>query len=195
MEPKIERSVHKQMLKGKIKKNEVLIRYKQTTLIIKKNPENDEVISESKVHAFHDVVSQFDPHQDLLDAFNMLRKPVIDICEMGNFKAFDKYQIKGITLIGMDSDDDARVMITASKKLEHNKKPFNFNTPPATLSNMEEYSDAEKLDKFVKKVCDELWAYLDGKHAQSPQMTLEFQNGTTTNLKVMADEVEEAEAE
>lgn len=184
MEPKIDKQVHKQILKVKIKKEEVSILYTETTHITRKNPDNDEVISEDKFVTTHDVMAKFPPHKDFIDAMQMLRKPVIDICELGNFNKFADYTVKGISISGLDSEEDTRVVITASRKLEHNTKPFNFNTPPATLSNTDEYSDAEKVDKFVKKICDEAWEYLGGKHAENPQMSLEFADGSSEALKL-----------
>jgi hypothetical protein len=189
MEPKIESHVTKQILKVKIKKEEVFISFTETTHIIRKNPDTLELISEDKFVSNHDVTGRFLPHGDFTDAFKMLRKPVIDLTEQGNFNQFDRYTIKGISLSGMDSDEDARVVITASKKLEHNTKPFNFNTPAATLFNEEEYADAEKLDGFVKKICDEAWLYLGGKHSVNPQMSLEFQDGTKKTMEVKEDKL------
>lgn len=176
----------KQLLKGKIKKDRVEVLYSETITINTVNAEDQkEIIGTDKVVNFHTVLSRFLPHVDLLNAMKMLRKPVIQILEFGNFKGFEDYTIKGISLSGMEDGDDPRVVITASKKLEHQKKPFNFNTPAVTLANDDEYAGAEDLDKWVANICTEFFAFLfEGKHAESPQMKLQFADGSEEKMSV-----------
>lgn len=184
MEPITETRVSKQMQKVKIKKDVVLMEWTETTSIVQKNPDTNEVVSENKFTSKRMSEDKFLPHADFSNAMKMLRKPVIDITESGNFKDFEKYTVKGISLSGMEADDTARVVISASKKLENNNRPFNFVTPPVTLFDNNEYADAEKLDKFCKVICDEAWLYLGGKHAESPQLSLEFQDGEKKIMEV-----------
>lgn len=184
-ELKTETRTERQMLKVKFAKqgaDGVSLEFSETHFVIKKD-ESDTVVAEDKNVLTHKVDGTYQPHKDFVDAMKMLRKHIIAICEFGNFKHFEKYRVNGISLSGMDSDDDALVVISAGKELESGKV-FNFVTPATPLADNATYGDSKQLDEFCNNIVKEAWEYLNGKHAENPQLALEFANGEKVNMDV-----------
>lgn len=185
---KTETRTEKQMLKVKFEKqgaNGVYLEFTETHYVIKKD-ESDTVVAEDKNVLTHKVGGTYQPHKDFVDAMKMLRKHVIAICELGNFKNFEKYRINGITLSGMDSDDEAMVVISAGKELESGKV-FNFVTPATPLADNASYGDSKQLDEFCANITKEAWEYINGKHAENPQLSLQFEGGENVNMAVQEE--------
>lgn len=131
---------------------------------------------------------EFLPHKDFLDALKMLRKIVIDLCEFkGEWEKFNDYEVLGLSFSGMDSDDTAGVVITASKTTERTDKTFTFNTPFNLLAD-KNYGDTDKLDQYCAAVRDEFYKYLDGKHAENPQLSLQFEDGNSINMTISTND-------
>jgi hypothetical protein len=153
--------------KIKVDTDGVVIHYTETI----REKKEDEAPTENKLK--HVVDGDFLPHKDLLDAMKMLRKPMIEILELGDFKHFDGYTVTGIVLTG--SADTAKVVIVAQKEIEWSGLPLNIITPATPLYDQEEYGDSKDLDKKCAAIVAEAWAYIGGKHAANPQMAFEFQ--------------------
>lgn len=143
----------------------------------------DELVGETKNFLHHSTGGDFLPHKDFMDAMKMLRKPVIQACEWGDFKHFDKFRIYGVAFAG--ESDEATVVITYSKEIEWNGKVLPaMNTQPIPLGDNDKFDTSSQIDKFCKNIIDEAWAYLGGKHAENPQLSLEFEGGDKLKLNV-----------
>lgn len=179
-----EKTFLKQFTKIKVLEKTVEIFWDEITTIVTKEKEAGTVLGTVKKRKEKKEIDHHNrPHEDFHNALNMLRKPVIDICEFGNFKEFLQYIVQGITLIGMDSDETAGVMIHAGKAVDWSGQEFFFTTPKLRFLD-EKYSDGEKVDKYCKRICEEAQLFLDGKHAAPPQMQLEFEGGEKVDMAV-----------
>lgn len=170
----------------KVLKDHVLVDYDEIVHEIVTDKDGN-LVKEDKFRINHPIKANYPPHQDLVDAMKMLRKPVIDICGFtGEFKNFQLYTVTGISLAGMDDDETASVIITASKKVERSGQAFTLNTPSTTLSNEAKYADCAKLDEYCVAIRDQAYLYLEGKHAEVPQLTLKFEDGENMKMNVEA---------
>jgi hypothetical protein len=185
----------KQIDKIKIgQKNDIDQIYVEHTETIQVDTMDDkgEVFATKYYHRNEKKMYDFPPHKDFLDAMKMLRKLVIDLCEFkGEWDKFNDYEVVGVSFSGMDDDDSAGVIITAFKTTERTGKKLLINTP-FNLLNDPNYGDSEMLDEYCKKVRDEAYEYLGGKHAANPQLSLSFESvGDNFNISVTTDEQEE----
>lgn len=174
MNTKNKRHTTRQIDKVKItdKGTGVLIVWTETILTERKTKGSD-VLGEDRNKLEHIVTGDFAPHQDLLDAFAMLRKPVLDICELPDYGKLESYRCTGVSFSG--EQDEATVVITAVKTAGWSGKAFAFNTPATPLQDNDQYTGSELLDKFCKAIVTEAWEYVNGKHAIPAQMELELQ--------------------
>lgn len=179
----------KELQKVKILKENVTIVYIETVEIdhIQKDGEeeadDDNVVATRVYKKQHNEVQDFPPHIDFINAMKMLRKMVIDLCGFKDWENFDDYTVTGMTLTEMGSEETASVIINAQKKIGDPNQFAAIQTPTTRLLDPN-YADSEKLDTFCAKVKQEAWAYLDGKHAENPQMSLNFEDGTNTKMPV-----------
>ena len=180
---------HKSKQINKIKISEdkdVLVLYRTTILTerYEKMEDGSEGALQSEDKNFIDTphLSDYLPHKDFLDAMKMLRKPVIDICEWKDYKNFDSYGIYGVTFSG--EQDTASVIISAGKEIEWSGKVFNFTTPLTPLHDNDKFDGSKKLDEYCANIIKEAWLYVEGKHAENPQLSLQFEGGESVNLQV-----------
>lgn len=171
----------KQIDKIKVHEDGVIIDWSETIMTEQYNDAN-ELTSESKNKISHTHDANFMPHKDFMDSLKMLRKPVIDICEFGDYKNFDKYRIYGVSYSG--EQDEAQVIISFGKQVEWSGKVFNSNTPLTPLYDQDKFEGSKLVDKFCKNINEEAWKYMEGKHADNPQLSLAFESGTDMNLNV-----------
>ncbi len=175
-----ETKTNKSKLLDKIKISEdgAIVNWTETTLIEKYK--DGDLVDEERHKAKHTFESDQLAHKDLVDALKMLRKPVIEICELGDYKHFDKYRITGVNFSG--EQGNAKVIIFAGKEIEWSGQVLNFNTPLTPLYDNEKYAGAAKLDELCANVIKEAWLYIDGKCAENPQLSLEFEDGSKENI-------------
>lgn len=191
METTLQTKSEKQVHAVKILKDKVQVHYMETIHEMHFDKSNT-LVKEDKFHKWHPIEADFPPHEDFLVAMKMIRKIVIAICGWkGEFKNFDLYTVTGLHFHGMDEDETAKVVITANKKIERSKQVFTFNTPPTTLFDVKQFDDAEELDKACKVVIDEAMQYLNGKHAEPKQLSLEFESGENVTLTVQKGDEEQ----
>lgn len=177
----METKQHKSKRIEKIKMSDegTTIHWTETIMTETYNDAN-ELQSEDKNFIHHAPESDFRPHKDFMDAMKMLRKPVIDICELGDYKHFDKYRIYGVSFSG--EQDEAKVIISFGKEVDWSGLVFNSNTPLTPLYDQDKFQGAAQLDKFCAAILREAWLYIDGKHAENPQLSLSFADGSHNNL-------------
>lgn len=184
-ELKIITRTEKQMLKVKFEdqgNDGVTLVWNETHFVTKKD-EKDEVVAEDKNIISHSITGDYRPHKDFVDAMKMLRKHVIGICEIGNFKNFEKIRINGISLSNIEDEEKAKVIISAGKELETGDV-WNFVTPGVQLADNPKYGDSKQLDEFCNTIVKEAWEYISGKHAENPQLSLQFENGEHEHMTV-----------
>lgn len=172
-----------------LSKGKVVISTTETILVETYDKDDvnfENLLSEKKNFINHNYTADYLPHEDFVNAMKMLRKPVIDIMELKDYKKFDQYQILGIQLNG--EKDDSKVIIIYQKHLEWCHKPSPaYATVPVPLYDQEHYSGSKQLDGFCSAIVKEAWAYMKGKHAFEPQLTLEFASGEKMDMKLTVE--------
>jgi len=176
----------KQTDKIKVSDEGVIITWLETVLTEKYNVADKQLISEDKNKIKHIHDGNFLPHKDFLDAMKMLRKPVIDICELGKYDQFDRIRIYGVSFSG--EQDEAKVVITYGKEVEWSGQVWISNTPLTPLYDQDKFTGSKNLDKCCAAILKEAQLYMDGKHAENPQLSLSFENGEKVELPVKTGE-------
>ncbi len=183
----------KNISKVNITDKRVLIEIIETVTIRHYTREDDVVEEEEELFKTeiykkkHKYEHTFSPHIDFLNSLKMLRKLAIDLCEFRDFENFERYQVIGVTFSGMDSDDEAGVIISCIKTTERTNEKFEFDTP-FNLLNDPNYADTDKLDNYCAVIRDESYQYLSGKHAENPQLSLQFESGESVQMKIVDNE-------
>jgi hypothetical protein len=166
--------------KVKVSDEGVIIEYTET--VVTETWEGDQLVGEDKNRTKKRHDSDFRPHKDFVAAMKMLRKPVIDICDLGDYKNFDKYRIYGVSFSG--EQDDAKVIISAGKEVDWSGMVFNFVTPLTPLHDNDGFKSSKQLDGFCANIIAEAKEYMNGKHSENPQLTISFESGENAKLQV-----------
>jgi hypothetical protein len=120
-------------------------------------------------------------HQDLYNALQKLVPHVLQICELVDPKKgldqISKDKLESITVTGVSmggEDEDQGVVITARKKLKHNRT-IAINTPFIKFDpDMSKYDYADQLRDECIDLEREVQLYMVDKHAPEPQLSLDF---------------------
>lgn len=125
----------------------------------------------------------YDPHQDLKDAFAGLRLYLVELCEQANpfeipedeeqrNEFLANYKVTGFVIGG--SDEHEGVTLIGRKMLAHNRV-LNLISPFTKWEDEHNGYDNSYLLKIqVDKCCDEVAEYLNGKKAPNLQSEIEF---------------------
>lgn len=179
----INKTATSQVVKVHIKADSVLIAVEEVTTVRTTEKETGVELNIQKFTKVRSEKNTYRPHTDFIGAMKMLRKPAMQICEFTDFNNFESYSVHGITLKGMNEDETAGVVITFDKTLA-NGQILNLNTPFTLLGERSSFGDAAKLDKFLSAITEQATLYLGGRYAESPQLTLSFENGTDEEFAV-----------
>lgn len=183
----IQESTHEQVtsVKVNLKKKIVEGTIMRVTTIKKVDKDTKAELDIQKYYKSRIIMSNRPPHRDFVNSLKMLRKPAMQIVEQNDFANFDQYTVTGFSLSGMDSDEDAGIVLSVQKKLR-NGRVWSFNTTFTPLGENEEYGDSERLDTLAAAVCQEFIGFDNGKFGEDddPQMKLKFEDGTEASMRV-----------
>lgn len=116
-------------------------------------------------------------HPDLVSIFGALKIHLATLCEQGEFTEFEDYpeklEIFEVTQVSFGGDDEHQgVTLTGMRRLKDNRV-LNLNAPFCKLNpDHSHYPYAQSLEMVIQELLVEADAYLNGKHAPSPQLNL-----------------------
>ena len=132
-------------------------------------------------------------HQDLVDAFTMLRSHMAFICDLP--------EARGLTLHELEDDDDLleKIKITGMSlggdgehegvtiigmKILNSGKVLNLVAPfTKFVDENQPYLYGDELCHITDHVSHEVLAYVEGKYAPSAQQELDFENSSDEELE------------
>lgn len=126
---------------------------------------------------------RFEVHDDLILALNNLKSHLMALCEFydydviqENYSLADKFEMKSITYGG--SDEYKGVVLCGHKKLKGNRV-LNLVSPFCMYNNENSfYENDYELAEKAQILEGEIIAYINGKHAPSKQIELDFSTPT-----------------
>lgn len=137
-------------------------------------------------------------HEDLKRAFTKLDihfgliTENIDLADVENIEDFDLQLTENIHTTSYskkNKEDDPGITLSGYKILK-NGKALIMNCPYTRFLEKEEscYKYIDNLESVLAIVDDEVQSYLAGKHAEDPQLTMEFPDDSVTTAQIATPE-------
>lgn len=148
--------------------------------------------------AKHTVDYETAVHPDLKAAFKKLDihfgllTESIDLTKVLDIGDFDKELIENIhtsSYSKKDKEDDPGIVLSGHKILK-NGKALIMNCPYTRFMEKEDsvYKYIDNLETVLGEVEDEVQSYLAGKHAEAPQIAMEFPDEAVTTAQIATPE-------